>query len=164
MFELLTPYEKIQRWDRPWAAGTGDLVGHNPLNPNDVRYYRIGEWLEYDDAANFRRGGNNAAGGDETIRMCWPFFMERGRYDMQGIAGGRATVLYGGFYEFVTDVGNYAAIALGGVGTALTVEDVIFDGVVARGLDTIVGAGLIHARVTWIDTVNSRVRAVRIYS
>ena len=166
MFELMTPYEKIQRWDRPWAAGTNDAAGHNPLNPNDARFYDMGEWLEYDDAYRFRRGGDNVAGGSEADRMSWPFFLERGRYDMQGIAGGRATVLYGGFYEFVTDVCDYAAIAALGaaaVGTALTVNDVTINAVVRRALAVNV-AGIVHARVTFVDTTNIRIRAVRVYS
>jgi hypothetical protein len=170
MFELISTYETIQRRDEPMVAGTGDAAGHNPLNPLDARALEIGEWLEYDDDLAFRRGGdNNAAAPDETSRMCWPWFMERGRYDQQGIAGrpgaipGKATVLYLGAFEFVTDVADLTGLA---VGTALTVSDVdvAAAGVVRRALRRITAAGLTVARVVNIDAVAGTVRAVRIYS
>ena len=172
MFELMTPYEKTQRWDRPWSAGSGDVAGHNPLNPNDARFYDMGEWLQYDTAYTFQRGGDagDADGANEADctaaqrGQCWPFFLERGRYDMQGIAGGRATVLYGGFYEFVTDVCDYAGIAALTIGAPLTVASFTIAGVVRRALVPIVGAGIVHARLTFVDTTNSRIRATRVYS
>jgi len=170
MFELISTYETIQRRDEPMVIGTGDLAGHNPLNPIDGRALEKGEWLEMDDDMHFRRGGDNVAGTvDETARMAFPWYMERGRYDQQGIAGrpgqipGKATVLYLGAFEFETDMVDLTGLA---VGDPMTVSDVDLGGlgIVRRVLADITAAGLIVARVGYINAAAGTVRAIRIYS
>lgn len=171
MFNLISTYETIQRRDEPIVAGTGDAAGHNPLNPLDARPYVIGEWLEHDDDLHFRRGGDAVqtvpgTPDDEADRASFPFFLERGRYDMQGIAGrpgylgGKATVLYLGAYEFETDLYDDTGLV---VGSALGVFDITIDGVVRRCLAAHV-AGIVMARVTYIDATAGTLRAIRVYA
>ncbi|MFH1834333.1 MAG: hypothetical protein ABH877_04850 [bacterium] len=170
MFELISTYETVQRRDEPMVIGTGDAAAHNPLNPLDARALEKGEWLEHDNNGNFRRGGDNVAGTvDETTRMAFPWYMERGRYDQQGIAGrpgglgGKATVLYLGAFEFETDMVDLTALVSG---SPLTVVDFNFGGlgIVRRCLAQILGAGLTVARVITVDAAAGTIRAIRIYS
>jgi len=187
MFTLISDYEETKRRDLPIIAGTGDAAGHAPLNPNDARALVIGEWLELDDTAgvwSFVRGGTNnlvglPAAPQPSNSPAFPFFMERGRYDMQAIAGGgKATVLYMGHYEFETDLTLDFTIDTPTIGDPLAVIDIDFEGagVVRRGLCSVsegvfAGLGLLYpidytvvARVTYVDATNERVRAIRVYS
>lgn len=187
MFELISAYEETTRRDLPMIAGTGDAAGHQPLNPTDARALVIGEWLEQDDTNgvwSFVRGGTNVVGGlpaapQPSAAPAFPFFLEQGRYDMQGIAGGgKATVLYGGFYEFETDLTLDFAVGTPVIGDPLAVIDINWQagGIVRRGLCSIgeanfVALGLTYplgyqvvGRVTFVDATNERVRAVRVYS
>jgi hypothetical protein len=187
MFTLISDYEESYRRDLPVIAGTGDAAGHQPLNPNDARALIIGEWLELDDTNgvwSFVRGGTNVVGGlpaapQPSASHAFPFFMERGRYDMQGIAGGgKGTVLYGGFYEFETDLTLDFAVGVPAIGDPLAVIDIDYEGagVVRRGLCSIgeanfVALGLTYpldyqvvGRVTFVDATLERIRAVRVYS
>jgi len=191
MFTLISDYEETKRRDLPIIAGTGDAAGHAPLNPNDARSLVIGEWLEQDDTNgvwSFVRGGTNNVAGlpaapQPSVAMAFPFFLERGRYDMQAISGGgKATVLYMGHYEFETDLTLDFATDTPTLGDPLTVIDIDWQGagVVRRGLCSITEANFaaaavaggwvlgvdyhIHARVTFVDATNERVRAIRVYS
>lgn len=187
MFTLISDYEETKRRDLPIIAGTGDAAGHRPLNPNDARALVIGEWLEVDDTNgvwSFVRGGTNNVGGlpaapQPSSAPAFPFFLERGRYDMQAISGGgKATVLYMGHYEFETDLTLDFATHTPAIGEALAVIDIDWQGagVVRRGLCSINEANFaalgltlgvdyhIVARVTFVDATNERVRAIRIYS
>ena len=160
---------------------------HAPLNPNDGRALVIGEWLEQDDTLgvwSFVRGGTNVVGAlpgapQPSASPAFPFFMEQGRYDMQGIGGGgKATVLYTGPYEFETDLTLDFTIHTPAIGEALAVIDIDWQGagVVRRGLCSVneavfTGLALVYpigyqvvGRVTFVDATNERVRAIRVYS
>lgn len=165
-FKLISAYSDTGRKDRKVVAGTGDAAGHKPLSPNDGRALIMGEWLEHDDNYQFRRGGdNNGATADPTERMCFPFFLERGRYDMQAIAGGRATVLQLHIYEFLTDIIDLTNVD---VGRPLTVIDYDLGGagVIRRCLadQPTHPAGQIVARVVNVDAATGIVKAIRVYT
>jgi len=164
MFRLITEYETLPTRDRRVVAGTGDAAGHRPLWPQDGRSLVEGEWLEYDDDWNLRRGGdNNDATADVAARPQYCFWLEEGRYDAQAINGGMGHVLLPSFYEFETDVYDDTGLDLD-TNNALTVID--FDlagaGVIRRVLADQVGAGagLVVARLTHIDAVHGRIRGI----
>jgi hypothetical protein len=165
-FKLISAYSDTGRKDRRVVAGTGDAAGHRPLNPNDGRALIMGEWLEHDDDYRFRRGGDNVGGTpDPTTRMAFPFFLEKGRYDAQAIAQGRATVLLLHIYEFLTDIIDTTGVA---VGTPLTVIDYDLGGagIIRRCLasQAVHAGGLVVARTVHVDATTGIVKAVRVYS
>jgi len=164
MFRLITEYETLPTRDRRVVAGTGDAAGHHPLRPTDGRSLVIGEWLEYDDNWNLRRGGNNSALTlSVATRPSYPFWLEEGRYDAQAINGGMGHVLLPAFYEFETDMYLAAGLDLD-TNNALTVGDVDHGGagIVRRVLIDQVGAGagLVVARLTNINATTGRIRGI----
>jgi hypothetical protein len=88
--EFINPgYSSLYVRDLPYVAGSGDVAGTNPLDPNDARPLIDGEWLQLSSTGkSFTRGGNNAMAapltpdGEGTV-PAFPFFLEKGRYDAQ---------------------------------------------------------------------------------
>lgn len=90
--EILNPgYSMLWTLDLPYLAGSGDVAGTNPLNPDDARALIEGEWLELVASGNKKRltrGGNNAMSASGTpdgegSNPAFLYFQERGRYDAQ---------------------------------------------------------------------------------
>jgi len=90
-FEILNPgYSILWVRDLPYTPGSGDDSDTNPLNPNDDRALVEGEWLQYSssDGSKLTRGGDNVVtvsgtpDGEGTV-PAYPFWLEKGRYDMQ---------------------------------------------------------------------------------
>lgn len=153
MFQLIDAFEWLRKRDFRPEPDAGSV---NPLNPYDARPYDIGEWLHLDANYRLTRGGDNVAGTiDEDLFPAFPFYLERGRTDMQAIANGRATVLWSGTFEAETDLVN-AGIALH---DPLTVQDVNDGGIVRRGLGT-AAAGLVIGYCTRVISA-TRIRFIR---
>ena len=68
------------------------------LNPDTTEPVVDGEWLELNASYTLIRGSG------ERLVPCFPVFAERGRYDTQAI--GKLPVIFGGMYEFDTDLVN----------------------------------------------------------
>lgn len=159
MLDLVSPWSTSYTVSMPWAASLAlDPANHNPLNPDDARFFEAGEWLQDDGLGNLRRGTGNEAG------PCFQVFGERGRTDLPAMAGagrgtaGKVTVIRIHQYEAITDICNFAAIAALAPGTALSVQDnIVAPHLGHRALD-LVGGGFAQARVVSLDAANSRVR------
>ena len=104
MLNFISPWSNSYMQSLPWAAGEGDLAGHNPLDPNDVRFYEDGEWLDDDGNGAVKRGGDNNVGTnfapyvgntDEALHPAYQIFSERGRTDQPVISGSRDPVTVG---------------------------------------------------------------------
>lgn len=84
-------YSLLWTRDLPYLAGTGDVTGTNPLDPDDARALVEGEFLELtasDSKPRFTRGGNNAVAvsgtpDGEGTNPAFLYFQEKGRYDAQ---------------------------------------------------------------------------------
>jgi hypothetical protein len=84
-------YSTLYTKDLPYLAGSGDVAGTNPLDPDDARALVEGEFLQLVDSSGksrFTRGGNNAMSvsgtpdGEGTV-PAFLYFQEKGRYDAQ---------------------------------------------------------------------------------
>jgi hypothetical protein len=147
MLTFISPWSNAYMQSMPWAAGGGDIPGHDPLDPNDARFYEDGEWLQDDGNGGLLRGGDNADAGvfpdNEVAFPSYQIFAERGRTDQPVISGqrdpvtgalvsGRIAVVRLHTYEADTDM----VAVLGGLaaGDALSVQDETIAGVVRRVL------------------------------
>ena len=153
MLRFVSPWSTSHMRSMPWSPGTGDAAGHNPLDPNDARFYENGEWLieSIVTPGQLLRGGDNAGDitDEQLLRPSFIIFGERGRTDLSVMAGtrsatgviqsGKVTVVRIHNFEAITDMANVGA---GGVaaGDRLSVWDVDIGGVIRRALDTVAGA------------------------
>jgi len=82
-----------------------------------------GEWMVINNsykllrAADIATLGTAGAGGRATL-LSFPLFAERGRYDVQAIAGTKMPVIFRGEWEFDTRIFDAAAVV--GSGAAIT--------------------------------------------
>jgi hypothetical protein len=77
-----------------------------------------GEWVTFDTANKLVRATNIASVGNAATVRSFPVWAERGRYDVQAIAGTKVPILYLGSYECDTRVFDAAAVV--GSGLAIT--------------------------------------------
>ena len=109
------------------------------LNPDSAEPVVDGEWLELDSSYALVRGS-----GERKV-PCFPVFAERGRYDTQAI--GKLPVIFGGMFEFDTDICNSPSGI--SIGTPVCVADVTAAGGTKKGLVACSGGGLVHLVVGW---------------
>lgn len=164
MLDLVSPWSTSYTVSMPWAASlAGDPANHNPLNPDDARFYEGGEWLEDNGAGALRRGNAAFAGPNYQI------FGERGRTDLPAMAGagrgtaGKVTIIRLDQYEGITDMADYTGggndISALIPGAPLSIASTTIATVVRRALASqAVAGGFIQARVVSHDLVNNRVR------
>lgn len=82
-----------------------------------------GEWMTMNSAYKLERAaaigtlGTAGAGGRATL-VSFPLFAERGRYDVQAVAGTKMPVIFRGEWEFDTRIFDAAAVV--GTGAAIT--------------------------------------------
>jgi len=110
-FEPVTDILPVQRRDFPLA----DPTLAQPLNAAALV---DGEWLTLNSSYQLLRASVLASADDPALLISFPLFAERGRYDVQGIAGTKMPVLFRGDYEFDTRVFDAAAAV--GSGAAIT--------------------------------------------
>lgn len=159
MLDLVSPWSSSYTVSMPWAAclDGNDPASHNPLNPDDARFYEKGEWLQDDGIGNLRRGSGVELG------PAFQVFGERGRTDLVAMAGagrgaaGKVSVIRIHQYEAVTDICDFAAISGLSAGAGLEVSLVTVAGAQRRALD-VVTTGFVQARVVSFDAANNRVR------
>ena len=109
------------------------------LNPDTTEPVVDGEWLELNASYTLIRGSG------ERLVPCFPVFAERGRYDTQAI--GKLPVIFGGMYEFDTDLVNSGhGITLG---APVCVADVTAAGGTKKGLIVCAGGATSHFVVGW---------------
>jgi len=180
MLTFISPWSNSYMQSMPWAAGGSDAAGHNPLDPNDARFYEDGEWLDDDGLGAVRRGGDNGNGNvapyvGGTNEPVWPsyqIFAERGRTDQPVISGsrdpatgaqrsGKVAIVRIHDYEAVTDmVGPLGGLA---AGDQLTVQDIQIGGAgpFRRALaERVAAIGTVFAQayVVSVDAGNATVR------
>ena len=173
--KLVTEVQPISRHDFVPAQISLLNPTNSPGTANSPIYLLDGEFVGVNDEYKLaREGANNASsGGDDTANPAdagavsfspwYAYWLERGRTDARGIAGGRLTVLMGSGYEadFHEDVLSAADIAGGFlVGDALYVNWLAdgSDKNRRRGLTKVKNAGdagLIHAYVTRVYPAGS---------
>ena len=165
MLQFVSPWSTAHMRSLPWAPGTGDVAGHNPLDPNDARFYENGEWLQDDGTEHVQRGGNNAMAVPGTADseaganvLGFIIFGERGRTDLPVMAGirdaatgvirsGKVSIVRIHNFEAITDMADVAGIT---AGDALSVWDLDIGGVVRRVLAT-QAAGFVQAHCVSVD-------------
>ena len=115
-FEPVTDILPVQRRDFPLA----DPTLAQPLNSLALV---DGEWMTLTStyklarAADIATLGTAGAGGRASLKS-FPLWAERGRYDVQAIAGTKMPILFRGDYEFDTRI--FDATAVAGSGLAIT--------------------------------------------
>jgi hypothetical protein len=153
-FEPVTDVLPIHRRDFPLA----DPTLAQPLNALALV---DGEWMTLTNDYKIQRASAIANVGAAATVRSFPLWAERGRYDVQAIAGTRMPILFLGHYEFDTRVFDAAAVV--GAGAAITqvmqplkVATVAIGG---RNYSGLVGAALADAApivgyVTRLPTAN----------
>jgi hypothetical protein len=122
-FELKSPFGKLQ--SRPFQTDPVTLLDPFSSGGSDEALI-MGEWLvKTSDGKKMQRDAQYGARGEsnygEGMVPAYPFFVEKGRYDMQAMAEPKASFLFIGSGEACTDlVHNLAGLA---VGDALTVQN-----------------------------------------
>lgn len=120
--KMVTEVQPLTRLDFEPAQISLINPVHSPGTPSEPMYLLDGEFLMINNDYKLSRegGGTSVTGGkvdanpadvDSVSKAtAYPLWMERGRYDMQAISGGRVTVLFsGGFLaDFHADVLNPA--------------------------------------------------------
>lgn len=106
-FEPTTDIMPVHRRDFPLA--TPDLA--SPLNPAVIT---DGEWVTLNSSYQILRASNLGVVGNPASLRSWPVFAERGRYDVQAIAGRKMPILFLGHYEFDTRIYDDLAVVAGG--------------------------------------------------
>lgn len=115
-FEPVSDVLPVQRRDFPLS----DPTLAQPLNAVALV---DGEWMTITSTYKLVRAadvtvlGTAGAAGIATLRS-FPLFAERGRYDVQAIAGTKMPILFRGEYEFDTRIFDAAAVC--GSGAAIT--------------------------------------------
>jgi hypothetical protein len=110
-FEPVSTVLQTQMRDFPLA----DPTLAQPLNAAALV---DGEWMTISDAYKLVRGaaigvlGSGGATGVAT-KLCFPLFAERGRYDVQAIAGTKMPVIFRGEWEFDTRIFDLSMTATG---------------------------------------------------
>jgi hypothetical protein len=101
-FEPLTDILKVHR--RDFALANPDLA-----TPNAADVLLDGEWMVLNAAYQILRATDITVPGDMAALPSFPLFAERGRYDVQAIAGRKMPILFRGEYEFDTRIFDAAA-------------------------------------------------------
>jgi len=115
-FEPVSDILPVQRRDFP-------LVDPTLAQPLNSVVLVDGEWMVITSAYKLQRAadvatlGTAGSGGRASVRS-FPLWAERGRYDVQAIAGTRMPILFRGEYEFDTRI--FDATAAAGSGAAIT--------------------------------------------
>src|SRR5882724_10447266 len=102
-FEPVTDILPVQRRDFPLA----DPSLAQPLNGLALI---DGEWMVLNASYQILRATDIATVGAQASVRSFPLFAERGRYDVQAIAGTKMPLLFRGEYEFDTRVFDAAAV------------------------------------------------------
>lgn len=102
-FEPISDILPVQRRDFPLA----DPTLANPINAVALI---DGEWLTLNTSYQLLRASTIGSVGNAASLLSFPLFAERGRYDVQAIAGTKMPVLFRGEYEFDTRVFDAAAV------------------------------------------------------
>jgi len=113
--QLVTEVQPLLRRDLEPAQLSLLNPVQSPGTPAEPQYLLDGEFLMINSDYKASREGpvssgpayvaggtptaNPAAAGSVSLAPAFPFWLERGRYDMQAISGGRVTVLFGGVIE-----------------------------------------------------------------
>lgn len=128
-FDLLTPTLNEQR--RSVRPSFVPATMPDSLNPDDPLVLRDGEWLTWtaDGKQMIRACIGVTIGGDDGLsaagfyqRPSWPLYAERGRSDIQAVAGGgKLPILYTGFFEADTQLYHIDDLANLTVGKRLVV-------------------------------------------
>jgi len=111
-FEPVTDILPLHRRDFPLA----DPTLADPTNATTGTV--DGEWMTLNSSYQLIRGASIAAAGNGATVRCFPLWAERGRYDVQAMAGRKMPVIFLGAYEFDTRI--YDASLVVGSGAAIT--------------------------------------------
>jgi hypothetical protein len=103
-FENVSDILPVQRRDFPLA----DPTLAQPLNSLALI---DGEWLTLNTSYQLLRASAVGTVGQAATVLSFPLWAERGRYDVQAIAGGKMPILWRGDWEFDTRVFDAAAIS-----------------------------------------------------
>jgi len=122
----------IQRRDFPLADPT-------LANPDNANALVDGEWMTLDNNSQLIRAAAIAMAGTAAALRSWVLFAQRGRYDVQAMAGHKTDILWLGDYEADSTVFDAAAAvgmgaAVTAVGQGLKVASVTIGGTVFSGL------------------------------
>jgi hypothetical protein len=109
-FEPVSSLLGVERRDFP-------LADPRLVNPVNALALIEGEWLTL-VGGRLARASNIAQAGDPALALSFPLWAERGRYDIQAIAGSKVPILYMGQYEADTRVFDAAAVVAGGAAIA----------------------------------------------
>lgn len=135
-FEPTSDIMTVHRRDFPLADPT-------LAQPTNAVALVDGEWMTLNTSGQMIRASNIAVGGNAATVRSFPLFAERGRYDVQAVAGTKAPLLFLGQYECDTRIFDATAVVGGGaaITTAfqpLKVATVTFSG---RNFTGLVGHG-----------------------
>ncbi|MHA2333744.1 MAG: hypothetical protein ACXAEU_17090 [Candidatus Hodarchaeales archaeon] len=134
---LLSPLANINRMD--FALADVSLLDFENANPLEM-----GEWLTFDSAGKLVRAADPG-----VLPGPYMLFVEKGRSDTQGIAGGKAPILFQGGYWAETTLFTGTPV----LGASLEVAEVTVGTMSKRGLQTAT-SGSVIGFVTKVATSN----------
>jgi hypothetical protein len=113
-FEPVSSLVLVERRDYP-------LADPQLANPVNALALIEGEWLTL-VKGRLVRASNIAQQGDPALALSFPLWAERGRYDIQAIAGSKVPILFMGQYEADTRVFDAAAVVAQGAAITRDVQ------------------------------------------
>ncbi len=132
----------------------------NPLGANPLV---DGEWLSYDGAGKAIRAADISSGGNAAAAISWPVWAEKGRYDNQALGERKKSVIYLGAWEFDTRIYVATSMAVGHrvAVASITINGVIYAGLVDNGTMASPGAGITVGVVTRLPAANGNKLRIR---
>ncbi len=116
-----------------------------------------GEWCVVDANKKLARAADISSGGNAATAPSYPVWDEKGRTDNQALGGRNKTVIYLGSWEFDTDVFLVASMVHNGLVavSSITIDSVIYSGLVANGTFGTPGAGITVGVITRLPSTNN---------
>jgi hypothetical protein len=114
-FEPVSNVMHIQTRDFP-------LVDPTIANPYNADALVDGEWMSITSAYKMQRAASVAAAGNAATAHSWPYWMEKGRYDVQAQAERKGAILWLGQWEFDTRIYLETGMTQGGLVSVSSIQ------------------------------------------
>ena len=160
-FEPVSNVMHIQTRDFP-------LVDPTLANPLNAEALVDGEWMAITTTYKMDRAAVIATAGNAATVQSYPYWMEKGRYDVQAQAERKGAVLWLGQWEFDTRLFLVTSMTMGGLVSVSSVDlgGKIVAGLIDNGTIGSAGSGITVGYVTRLPANNGgklRIRGGMLY-
>jgi hypothetical protein len=162
-FEPVSNVMHIQTRDFP-------LVDPTIANPYDADALVDGEWMAVTSAYKMERAADVASAGNVATAHSYPYWMEKGRYDVQAQAERKGAILWLGAWEFDSRIYLETGMTFGGLVSVTSIQPVasgkIYSGLVNNGTIATPLTGITVGYITRLPSTNGgklRIRGGTLY-